>query len=324
MNKAEHWKYISLTGFSPDTFAADTHATLSHEIPEVLEAKLSSHPLAQLCLKRTSRSQKIILDKSELFTVTLVGQAQEAIHAYTEILVTRYTQAELVFECSSADDVSALLNLVTYIRLEEQAQLTVYYRQTTNAHTYLFHALWVEQARASQYRYYSLDSGGKLAKTDMQCNLNAPEAECHLHGLYVTKGKQVIAHHNTINHYHGHCRSSEHFRGIAHDQSKAVFNGKIMIAKDAQQSETQQINKNLLLSNQAEIDTKPELEIYNNNVKATHGATIGALDEQALFYLYSRGIDEVTAKALLLESFAKEPFVSMSNIAMRETFYEYA
>ena len=290
----EDWKYLSLREFNAETF---------QQLPKIQQA--------------------ISITEAKLYTLVLNTQAQHARHHDIDIIVQENVHAELLIQCCSEDALKSSLHLVTRISLQKHASLTLYYQQNINIMSYLFHHMSVTQAQASEFNFFGMERGGKLARTDLHVKLNAAQAACHLNGLYKTKGKQVIDHHNSIEHCVEHCTSSENFRGIAEDQSRAIFNGKIVIAKDAQKSVTQQMNKNLLLSNQAEIDTKPELHIDADDVKASHGATIGYLEPEALFYLQARGIDFATAKTMLVHGFAREPFLSIKNLTIQEAFYEH-
>jgi Fe-S cluster assembly protein SufD len=136
--------------------------------------------------------------------------------------------------------------------------------------------------------------------------LTGERATCRLNGLFSGSGEQHIDHHTTVRHQVGDTHSEELYRGILDDKSRGVFNGKVIVEKDAQKITAKQASNNLLLSRTAEIDTKPELQIYADDVKCAHGATIGQLDSAALFYLRSRGISEQKARALLIFAFAEE------------------
>ena len=153
---------------------------------------------------------------------------------------------------------------------------------------------------------YSFAFGGGITRVDVTANLNGPGANAVLDGLFLVDSDQHIDHHTVINHCAGNTQSSETYRGIADGNGRGVFNGKIFVAKDAQKIAAEQSSKNLLLSNGAEIDTKPELEIYADDVKCAHGATVGQLDESSFFYLRSRGIDERAARSILTFAFAAD------------------
>lgn len=161
----------------------------------------------------------------------------------------------------------------------------------------------ITQHRDSQYAHYLVATGGQLKRNNIQVDLSEPGAHAELHGVYLCKHTQHIDNQTCLEHQAPHCTSEEHYRGLIADKGKATFNGRVHIFKDAQKTFANMNNKNLLLSKQAEINTKPELEIYADDVKCAHGATIGQLDDTALFYFQSRGIDKDTAQAMLCFGF---------------------
>lgn len=164
----------------------------------------------------------------------------------------------------------------------------------------------VNQSRDSQFHSHSVGFGGKVKRHDLIVKLEESGAFCRLNGAYLTRNAQHYDNHTRIEHIAPNCESSETYRGIADNDSHAVFNGQILIHRDAQKSLANMSNKNLLLSSNAEIDTKPELEIYADDVKCSHGATIGQLDKESLFYLVSRGISPETAASMLSMGFINE------------------
>jgi len=164
----------------------------------------------------------------------------------------------------------------------------------------------VEQAADSTFTSRAFSLGAALARTDIATRLGAPGAACTLQGLYVARGTQHVDHHTTIDHRQPRGRSRELYKGIMDGRATAVFNGKVFVRPHAQQSDAEQLNKNLLLSDDAQIDTKPQLEILADDVKCSHGATIGQLDDDAIFYLRARGLDAATARQMLIGAFANE------------------
>jgi Fe-S cluster assembly protein SufD len=164
----------------------------------------------------------------------------------------------------------------------------------------------VTQARDSHYRSFSLAMGGALARHNLQARLNDENVETLLYGLYLTRGDQLVDNHTAIHHDQPNCRSWEVYKGILDDHSRAVFNGKVFVRPEAQKTDAKQTNRNLLLSDAARVDTKPQLEIFADDVKCTHGATVGRLDDLALFYARSRGVPAREAERLLTYAFAAE------------------
>lgn len=164
--------------------------------------------------------------------------------------------------------------------------------------------LLVEQAQGSLVASTSLSFGALMARQDITVRLAAPQAAVTLNGLYMAAGRQHVDHHTRVDHLQPDTRSEEYYKGILDGHGRGVFNGKVVVHQGAVKTDAQQSNKNLLLSKDAEIDTKPELEIYADDVKCAHGATVGQLDQNALFYLRSRGIDADAARGLLTYAFA--------------------
>ena len=164
----------------------------------------------------------------------------------------------------------------------------------------------VEQERDSHYRSFSLAMGGALARHNLTARLNGENVETLMYGLYLTRGQQVVDNHTAIHHDQPNCRSWEVYKGVLDGHSRAVFNGKVFVKPEAQKTDAKQTNRNLLLSDDAKVDTKPQLEIFADDVKCTHGATVGRLDDIALFYARSRGVPAAVAQLLLTYAFAAE------------------
>jgi Fe-S cluster assembly protein SufD len=164
----------------------------------------------------------------------------------------------------------------------------------------------VQLDRASTFASRAITLGGRIARNDIVARLNGEGAECTLNGLYIGTGESLVDTHTTIDHAKAHCPSHELYKGILAGHSRAVFNGKIIVRPDAQKTDAKQTNKALLLSDGAQVNTKPQLEIFADDVRCTHGAAIGQLDDDALFYLRARGIAESDARHLLIEAFARE------------------
>jgi len=160
--------------------------------------------------------------------------------------------------------------------------------------------------RAAVFASESLSLGGAIVRNDVNATLDAEGISCTLNGLYLVDGDRLVDNHTTIDHAKPHCESHELYKGILDDRGRGVFNGKIFVREDAQKTDAKQTNKILLLSDDATIDTKPQLEIFADDVKCTHGATIGQLDEGQMFYLKSRGIGEDHARSILLHAFAAD------------------
>ncbi len=242
-----------------------------------------------------------------------------ACHPRTFVTLGQNTSATLVESFIGLDDESEnLTNQVTEIRLADNSHLNHYKITQGSGKGFHVGSINVKQARDSRYESHSLALGGNLTRTDINTRLEAEGATAILNGLYMVEGRQHVDHHTRVDHLVPHTNSVETYRGVLNGNSRAVFNGKVYVHRDAQKTDARQSNANLLLSKTAEIDTKPELEIYADDVKCSHGATVGQLDDNALFYLRSRAIDEETARSLLTFAFASEVVAQIKLQPIRE------
>jgi Fe-S cluster assembly protein SufD len=176
----------------------------------------------------------------------------------------------------------------------------------------------VHQGQGSRLRSFAITFGGALARNDLDVALEGSDSECQLDGLYMARGRQLVDNHTSIRHLHPRCASREVYKGIIAGSAHAVFNGKVFVAPEAQKTDGKQTNRNLLLSDDAKVDTKPQLEIFADDVKCTHGATVGRLDQMGLFYLRSRGLPEPAARKILTYAFAAEILEQLPLPELRE------
>ncbi|MEA3302619.1 MAG: Fe-S cluster assembly protein SufD [Pseudomonadota bacterium] len=197
-------------------------------------------------------------------------------------------------------------NNLTEISLQQNATLKHYRLQDESRDAWHLSSISINQQSHSDYRGVTLAFGGAWARTEYHLDFDHEHATCGLSGLYTVGDKQLTDFHLTVKHRVADCRSREQFKGILYGGGRAVFDGHILVDKDAQRSDAQLSNDNLMLTRNAEVDTKPQLEIYADDVKCSHGTTIGQLDPQQLFYMRSRGIDEATARSMLCQGFAAE------------------
>jgi Fe-S cluster assembly protein SufD len=195
-------------------------------------------------------------------------------------------------------------NAITELVLGANAVIDHYKVQEDSAEGFHIAGMYLHGARNGNFSSHSLTFGGAIVRNDVVAVLDGEGIDCTLNGLYLGGGRQLIDNHTTIDHAQPHCSSHEIYKGILSDQARAVFNGKIIVRIDAQKTDAKQTNKALLLSDDATINTKPQLEIFANDVKCTHGAAIGQLDDDAVFYLRSRGLSYDEARAMLIHAFA--------------------
>jgi Fe-S cluster assembly protein SufD len=208
-------------------------------------------------------------------------------------------------------------NTLTEIIAARDAQVEHHKLQQESLKAFHIAGVNVDQQHGSRFASSSFALGGELARIDINVGLNAERSECTLDGLYMTGGRQHVDHHTRIDHTKPRGKSREFYKGVLAGASRAVFNGKVVVHPDAQQTDAHQSNHNLLLSENAEVDTKPQLEIYADDVKCSHGATVGQLDADQIYYLRSRGVDDLSARALLTFAFAKDVVERLSLSPLR-------
>jgi Fe-S cluster assembly protein SufD len=211
----------------------------------------------------------------------------------------------------------AFCNTATELVAAESAVVSHYMLEREHVATFNVSTLRIQQARSANVATHSVLLGGGLVRNNVHPVLAGEGAECLINGLFIGNGRQHLDNYMLVEHASPHCGSRQFYNGILDGQAHGVFHGRIIVHKDAQKTDAKQTNRNLLLSDDAQIDTKPQLEIYADDVKCTHGATIGQIEENALFYLRSRGIDEVGARKLLLLAFANECLDRMKEASVR-------
>lgn len=223
-----------------------------------------------------------------------------------------------VLESWTAKQAGYFNNATTELHAADNAQ--VEHVKFQDEHTGAFHVggLHTTLGRDARVAHHSLALGGRIARNNLRAHLNGTGIEAVLNGLYLPRAGQLIDHHMVVNHAQPHCDSHEYFNGILDDDSRAVFHGRIHVHKGADKTDAKQTNKNLLLSDSATIDTKPQLEIYADDVKCTHGATIGQMNAEQIFYLRARGLDEESARRMIMHAFAGEIVERIQCEAARE------
>ncbi|HEV2425627.1 MAG TPA: Fe-S cluster assembly protein SufD [Terriglobia bacterium] len=242
-----------------------------------------------------------------LWFVTVPGDEPAVTHPRNLVLMGTGAQASFIeIHAGYKAPGPYFTNAVTEVVAGENAVLDYTRIQQETDHGYHVGILQVEQARSSRVTTHTISLGGRLDREEARAVLNGEGAEALLHGLYVIGGHQHVDNHTLIDHAKPHCSSREVYKGVLDGHAGGVFNGKIAVRQDAQKTDSKQSNKNLLLSENATINTKPQLEIFADDVKCTHGATIGQIDAEAVFYLRSRGIGLEEARNLLIQAFAND------------------
>ena len=233
-------------------------------------------------------------------------QEQHAVHLRHLIIAEEASQATIIEHYQGKEETSYFTNTVTELFLAASAHLTHYKIQRESKAAFHLGHIAVKQEALSHFASHSLNLGATLARSDLSIKLHDEHAYCLMNGIYAPNEGQHVDHHTTVYHLVPNCSSEQDYKGILKGRARGVFNGKVIVAKDAQHTNAQQQNKNLLLSANAEINTKPQLDIFADDVICSHGATVGQLDEDALFYLASRGIDRLEASQYLIHAFAED------------------
>ena len=237
-----------------------------------------------------------IAEPIQFVFISTAKQGGETVQPRNLIMVEANSKATVIESYLSTHNAAYFTNAVTEIVAGDNAALEHVKFQDEAADAFHLATIAGQLGRASHVSIHSFALGAKLSRTSIRANLAGEGLECILNGLYLTRGEQLADHHMIVEHAQPHCASHEYFNGILDDKSKGVFHGRILVRKIAQKTDAKQTNKNLLLSDNATADTKPQLEIYADDVKCTHGATIGQLNDESIFYLRSRGIGADNAR----------------------------
>ena len=249
---------------------------------------------------------KTLEEPIQFIYVSTGKQNGAAIHPRNLVIAEANSQVTILESYVSLGGSGYFTNAVTELVAGDNARLEFVKFQDEAQDAFHIAGFHGEFGRTSNVNVHSFALGAKLSRNNIRTKLAGEGLECILNGLYLTRGEQLADHHMIVEHAQPHCASHEYFNGILDDKSKGVFHGRIYVHPIAQKTDAKQTNKNLLLSDDASADTKPQLEIYADDVKCTHGATIGQLNEESIFYLRSRGIGPETARRMLIHAFAGE------------------
>jgi Fe-S cluster assembly protein SufD len=260
----------------------------------------------------------IVTEPLHVLSIAVGDAAPQLIAPRLGIHVGEAAQVSIVETHAGVGGGVTLSTVVTHLQLEPHA-IVEHVKIQREADT-AFHlaSMAFRLDRASTLRSTALTFGARIARHDITATLDGEGAECTLNGLYVVTGTSLADTHTTIDHAKPHCPSHELYKGILGGKARAVFNGKIIVRPQAQKTDAKQTNKALLLTGDAQVNTKPQLEIFADDVKCTHGAAIGQLDEDALFYLRARGIGQDEARAILVHAFAGAVIDGIDLASVRE------
>lgn len=263
----------------------------------------------------------LVEDPIHLLYLTVAGDAPAVSHPRTLIIAGENAQATIAEVYSGIGEGATLSNAATEIVLASNAVVDHYKVQAESENAYHVGVQQVQLAKNSVFTSHNIAIGGAIVRNEANAVLGGEGAECTLNGLYIAGSGQVIDNHTAIDHAVPHCNSHELYKGIIKGKGRGVFNGKIFVRKDAQKTDAKQTNQTLLLSKEAQINTKPQLEIFADDVKCTHGATVGQLSAESLFYLQARGIGKEEATSLLTYAFASEVIDRVKIKALRDQIH---
>jgi Fe-S cluster assembly protein SufD len=253
-----------------------------------------------------------------LLFISTASESSTVSHPRTLIVAGRGAMATVIESYLSLAEGTYFTNAVTEIIAGEGAVIDHYRLQEESERSFHIGTTQLLQERDSNYSSCSIHLGGGLVRHNLNARLDDENIECTLNGLYVTTGAQHIDNHTAIDHQRPHSTSRQLYKGILDGQSRAIFNGKVFVREGALLTDARQTNKNLLLSSEATVDTKPQLEIFADDVKCAHGATVGQLDDEELFYLASRGLKPEHARALLTYGFAEDVISKIRLASIRQ------
>lgn len=262
----------------------------------------------------------VVLDKPIHIIQVYTANDSALVQQRNLVVVNQFAKAELI-ETAVVLQESGLLfvNSVSHLVVRENAQLVQYKIQNNETTERLVHYNHVTQERSSRYDNFTFSlPGAALIRNNIDVVLNGTATETHLMGLYLVGDHQLTDNHTAIHHKFPHCESNEIYKGVLLNNGKAVFNGKVFVERAAQKTNAFQQNNNLLLSDKAQVFAKPQLEIFADDVKCSHGCTVGQFDPDSLFYLRSRGISEESSRKLLVEAFMFDVTQKIENEALKD------
>ncbi|MBK7230068.1 MAG: Fe-S cluster assembly protein SufD [Ignavibacteriales bacterium] len=265
---------------------------------------------------------KVVEDPIHIIFITKSGSEKILTQPRNLFVAGKNSEVTIIEHYVSDEDSIYFTNSVTEIVADENAIVDHIKLQEESNKAFHIARMEVDQERSSNFSSHLISHGAEISRNDFNAKFNDDGSECMLNGLFMIGDEQLFDAHTMIDHAKPHCNSHEHYKGILQDKSKGVFNGKVMVRQDAQKTNAFQQNNTILLSDDAVMNTKPQLEIFADDVKCSHGATIGKLNDEAKFYLKSRGIGEDAATAILIHAFASDVITSIKIPALRDYLEE--
>lgn len=306
--KNEDWKYTNAASVVSDKWIVDSDASgPGTDAGTLSNFNVNRNGFAALNLAfgefKVIRIAKDTIEMAQI-ELSFAGEEGKAIFPHVVVIAEAGSKATIVE--SYASQVKSFTNTAIQIVVEDNANLTHYRVQKESTDAFHIGTTEVTLGSGSRYDSTNINIGGALSRHDIDVKFAAEGGEAFVDGLYMLGGSQHHDTHSIIDHTVPNCISHQTYKGVLNDKSRGVFNGKVFVRENAHGTDAQQSNKNLLLSETARVDTKPQLEIFNDDVKCSHGATVGQLEEEELFYLLTRGLHENLARNLLTYGFAEE------------------
>lgn len=295
----------------------DAEDSSARDLALALDA--SAHPFAQLNAAFLEDGIHIVIPEGAVLTspiqvvvATMTGDVPVMAHPRLVIEAAAQSQATIVLSFVGGGDQPYLSNVVTQVVVDDGAVLELITDQREAPQAFHVHHLHARCGAGAMLHSRAVSLGGRLVRNDLTAVLDGEGGHATLDGVYIAEANDLVDNHTSIDHAVAHCTSHELYKGILGGQAKAVFNGRILVRPDAQKTDAKQTNRALLLSDEAQINSNPQLEIFADDVKCTHGAAVGQLDDEALFYLQARGLTPLQARDMLLHAFAGEVLSEIS------------
>ncbi len=307
--KHEDWKYTNVSSVVSGKWIVDSDVTAIVEMPFDLLSKSNFERNGFTALNLAFADFKVVriaadTTVDEPIELNFAADSDAAIFPHVIVIAEAGSRATIVETYAST--AKSFTNAAVQIVVEGNANLTHYRVQKNSLVSFHVGTTEIELGRGSRYDSTNINLGGAISRHDIELKFTANGGEAFVDGLYMLSGAQHHDTHSIIDHTVPNCTSHQTYKGVLNDKSRGVFNGKVFVRENAHGTDAQQSNKNLLLSNDARVDTKPQLEIFNDDVKCSHGTTVGQLEEEELFYLLTRGLPEPLARNLLTYGFAEE------------------
>ncbi|HJS51771.1 MAG TPA: Fe-S cluster assembly protein SufD [Pyrinomonadaceae bacterium] len=305
----EDWKYTNVSSVASGEWRVDSAGGSINDVENALLRKFRFERNGFTALNQAFANISIVRIPKETvvdapFEITSAGNEGTATFPHVIIVAEAGSKATLVESYSSST--KSFTNAAVQIFVEDNANLTHYRVQKESVEAFHYGVTEASLGRGSVYNSTNINLGGAISRHDIELKFTAEGSEAWVDGLYMIQGTQHSDTHSIIDHAVPNCTSHQNYKGVLNNSARGVFNGKVFVRENAHGTDAHQSNKNLLLSNDARVDTKPQLEIFNDDVKCSHGATVGQLEEEELFYLLTRGLPETLSRNLLTYGFAEE------------------